>query len=133
MQANLLRAAPDDVAELLPHLQARCERVAAKAVAKRDERGQREAKEMVEILEGQRKRIQRELGRIEDPQQAFTFEGFDEDEQEQLRDNAKFWRRRLDDIPRELLEEPARIQKSYAVRAQRIEPVGIAYLWPVTG
>ena len=73
------------------------------------------------------------LAKVEDPQQAFTFEGFDADEQQQLEDNAKFWRRRLETIPKELVEEPARIQKSYAVRAQRIEPVGIAYLWPVTG
>lgn len=133
VQANILRASPADVVELLPHLRARCDVAAAKAVAKLDERGEREAREMVEILEGQKKRIQRELGKVEDPQQAFTFEGFDDDEREQLRDNAKFWKRRLDTIPRELLEEPARIQKSYGVRARRIEPVGIAYLWPVTG
>jgi superfamily II DNA or RNA helicase len=133
VQDKLLSTVPADVADLLPHLQARCDRVAEKAVARLDERGQREAKEMVEILEGQRKRIQRELAKVEDPQQAFVFAGFDADEREQLQDNAKFWRRRLDSIPRELAEEPARIQKSYAVRAQRIEPVGIAYLWPVTG
>lgn len=133
MQENLRRALPDDVTQLLPHLHARCDRAAAKAVTKLDERGAREAREMVEILEGQRVRIQRDLAKVEDPQQAFTFAGFDADEREQLQDNAKFWRRRLDAIPRELVEEPARIQKSYGVRAKRIEPVGIAYLWPVTG
>ena len=34
---------------------------------------------------------------------------------------------------RELVTEPERIRSVYEVRAQRIEPVGIAYLWPVTG
>jgi hypothetical protein len=88
---------------------------------------------MIEILEGQKKRIGRELAKVEDPQRAFEFAGFDDDEQRQLRDNAKFWRRRLDAIPGEMVTEPERIQKGYAVRARRIEPVGIAYLWPVSG
>lgn len=133
VQKNILRAAPQDVSELLPYLKARCERVASRSIAKLEERGQREAREMVEILEGQRNRIERELAKVQDPQQAFEFKGLDDDEQRQLRDNAKFWQRRLDSIAHEMVDEPARIQESYAVRAQRIEPVGIAYLWPVTG
>ena len=32
-----------------------------------------------------------------------------------------------------LREEPERIQGVYAVKAQRIEPVGLVYLWPVSG
>jgi superfamily II DNA or RNA helicase len=130
---NILRSASSDVAELLPHLQARCELVASKATAKLEDRGQRESREMIEILEGQKKRIERELSKVEDPQQAFEFKGYDDDERRQLRDNAKFWRRRLDVIPRESELEPKRIQQTYAVRATRIEPVGLAYLWPVTG
>jgi Helicase conserved C-terminal domain/SNF2-related domain len=133
VQKNLLHSAPSDVTELLPHLNARCELVAMKATAKLNERGQREAGEMKEILAGQRGRIERELAKVEDPQQAFEFKGYDEDERRQLHDNAKFWRRRLEAIPRELELEPRRILQSYEVRARRIEPVGIAYLWPVTG
>ena len=133
IQKNILRAARSDVTELLPYLQARCELMATKAIAKLEERGQREAREMVEILAGQKQRIERELRKVEDPQQAFAFTGFDDDERRQLRDNAKYWRRRLEAIPRETEVEPKRIQQSYAVKATRIEPVGIAYLWPVTG
>ena len=88
---------------------------------------------MVEILDGQKGRIERELAKVEDPQQALEFKGFDDEERRQLLDNAKFWRRRLEAIPRESELEPKRIVQSYAVRATRIEPVGIAYLWPVTG
>lgn len=44
VQKNFLSSAPADVAELLPHLKARCELVAHKAIAKLDERGQREAR-----------------------------------------------------------------------------------------
>jgi superfamily II DNA or RNA helicase len=133
VRQNLQRAAVADVAELLPHLQARCERVAERAIAKLRERGEREAREMVDILAGQRSRIERELARVEDPQQSFAFNDYDEDERRQLRDNARFWRRRLEAIPRESELEPRRIAQSYAVRATRVEPVGIAYLWPVTG
>jgi hypothetical protein len=38
-----------------------------------------------------------------------------------------------DDTKRYLREEPARIQALYEVKATRIEPVGLVYLWPVTG
>jgi len=133
VRKNLSRSASADIAALLPALLARCELVAAKAVARLQERGQREAREMVDILQGQERRIQRELARAEDPQRAFEFEGFDQEEQGQLKDNARFWRRRLEAIAREVTDEPARIEKAYAVRARRIEPVGLAYLWPVTG
>ena len=133
VQKNILRAARSDVTELLPHLHARCELVASKAIAKLNERGHREAREMVEILAGQKKRIERELAKVEDPQQAFEFKDFDDDERAQLKRNAKYWRDRLNAIPRESELEPKRILQSYSVRATRIEPVGIAYLWPVTG
>ncbi len=33
----------------------------------------------------------------------------------------------------ELATEPERIRSIYEVKAQRIEPVGLVYLWPVTG
>ena len=31
------------------------------------------------------------------------------------------------------LTEPQRIRSVYEVKAQRIEPVGLIYIWPVTG
>ena len=33
----------------------------------------------------------------------------------------------------ELKTEPERIRDIYQVKSQRIEPVGLVYLWPVTG
>ncbi len=88
---------------------------------------------MGEILRGQRVRIERELARAEDPQRAFEFNDYDAEEQRQLKDNARSWRLRLEALVNESTEEPARIERSYVVRARRIEPVGLAYLWPVTG
>jgi hypothetical protein len=40
---------------------------------------------------------------------------------------------RLARLERELREEPERIRQSYEVRAHRLEPVGLVYLWPVSG
>lgn len=133
VQQNILRGTPQDVADLRHHLIAQCKLATAKAIDKLEARGQLEASQMVEILEGQKKRIEHELAKVDDPQQAFEFKGFDADEQYQHKENAKFWKRRLDVIPREIMREPERIRKSYSVVASRIEPVGIVYLWPVTG
>jgi hypothetical protein len=41
--------------------------------------------------------------------------------------------KRLEAFDAELRTEPDRIREIYAVRARRIEPVGVVYLWPVTG
>ena len=59
--------------------------------------------------------------------------GFSDEEKQQLAENTRYWESRLRKIDEELKSEPVRIRQSYLVRAQRIEPVGLAYLWPVTG
>ena len=43
------------------------------------------------------------------------------------------WRTRLAWFDRDLGTEPARIRGFYEVRARRVEPVGLACLWPGTG
>ena len=42
------------------------------------------------------------------------------------------WRLRQDQFEHDLANEPNRIRQFYVVRAQRIEPVGLVYLWPET-
>ena len=42
------------------------------------------------------------------------------------------WGVRLDQYDRDLAKEPDRIGEFYVVRAKRIEPVGLIYLWPET-
>ena len=42
------------------------------------------------------------------------------------------WCRRLDRFERDLEHEPARVREFYEVRARRVEPVGLVYLWPET-
>ena len=59
---------------------------------------------------------------------------FNDDEQCQLESNKRHWEERVHAIDQEVAHpEPARIRSIYEVKAQRIEPIGLVYLWPVTG
>ena len=58
---------------------------------------------------------------------------FDASELRQIEADKRHWTRRLDALAQEIESEPARIRSSYAVKASRFEPVGLVYLWPVTG
>jgi hypothetical protein len=42
------------------------------------------------------------------------------------------WRKRLEQFTRDIEREPQRIRDRYEVRATRVEPVGLVYLWPET-
>ena len=61
--------------------------------------------------------------------------GFSEDEQRQHQADVASWRQCLTQFDRDTDTdtEPARIRAFYEVRAQRVEPVGLVYLWPNTG
>ena len=94
-------------------------------------RGDDEAKSMREILESQKKRISETVRKRADESQ--TFLKFDDDESRQLEADKRHWARRLTALDSEIVSEPARIREIYQVKAQRIEPIGLVYLWPVTG
>lgn len=121
--------APQDVAELLPHLTKRAEDAARKAAELLAKRGDRESKELRAIIENQRKRILKLQG--EDSAQMTL--GFDERELRQREAERKAWNKRLVDIDRELEEEPAQIIRNYQVQTSRVEPIGVVYLWPISG
>jgi len=44
----------------------------------------------------------------------------------------KSWSTRLELFNRDIKHEPKRIREFYEVRATRVEPVGLVYLWPET-
>ena len=54
------------------------------------------------------------------------------EEKRQLESDMRSWRVRLDQFDRDLEREPQRIRAFYEVRAKRVEPVGLVYLWPET-
>lgn len=129
IQSRLLASAARDIGELLPQLEPRAKELAALAAERLHKRGEREAADLNETLQRQQDRVRQELVRNEGEFQQLTL-GFDEDEKRQLESNMRSWRVRLDQFDRELKQEPQRIQEFYEVRAQRIEPVGLVYLWP---
>jgi septum formation topological specificity factor MinE len=131
---QLQAAAPGDIAQLLPHLEARGAEYAADAENKLSQRGAAESKAMREILETQRKHITETIKKFDKMNRdQLTFEFAQEAELAQLDANKRFWIKRLDEIREELKTEPERIEDLYKVRARRIEPVGLVYLWPITG
>ena len=84
-----------------------------------------------ETIERQLARVREELTRYEGVYQQLTLD-FDEDDRRQLEANMTAWRRRLEQFTRDLEREPQRIRDFYEVRAKRVEPVGLVYLWPET-
>jgi len=130
----MLAAIPGDVEALLPHLVSRAEAVEATALGLLADRGDREAQAMVGILEAQRGRIRKEQEKWpEDRQVYMAFEGLKEAERRQLLADRRHWQARLAGIEKEMVSEPDRIRRAYQVHARRVEPVGIVYLWPVSG
>ncbi|AGY56937.1 DISARM system SNF2-like helicase DrmD [Gloeobacter kilaueensis] len=130
-RALLKNAAAQDVEELEPHLKRRSDILAERATKKLSERGLKEAAEMRKLLEEQRRLIEK---RFQDTGGDRQLElRFAADERRQLEADRRHWQRRLTDLEAELTTEPARIEANYQIKAVRIEPVGIVYLWPVSG
>jgi ERCC4-related helicase len=128
---RLLAGLSRDVADLLPELERRADVVAETARDQLRERGRTEAASLRALIETQRRRIERDLDRLDDPQLRLDLDTAEERRQREL--DIRAWQARLTKIGGEIDEQPARILAGYEVRAQRLEPVGVVYLWPATG
>ena len=120
-----------DIEQLLPHLQTRGETALEEAKAELTQRGEKEAEHLREILTDQRQRVLKEQARWVSNQLEMPI--FNPDEKRQLAANQRYWRAFLENVDGDLIREPKRIREFYQPTAHRIEPVGIAYLWPITG
>ena len=129
---RLLETAARDIEDLLPQLEVRAELVAGSAAERLHGRGEREERQLCETLESQRQRVETELRRQEGGGIQLVME-FSEEEKRQRQADVASWRTRLAQFDRDLETEPARIREFYAVRAKRVEPLGLVYLWPDTG
>jgi superfamily II DNA or RNA helicase len=129
---RLLETASQDITDLLPQLEERAERVARSASDTLRDRGKSEAEQLRTTLERQRKRVEAELVKHEAAEAQLRLEFSDEEKRQRQADVAA-WRRRMTHFDRDLKTEPSRIRQFYEVRARRIEPVGLVYLWPDTG
>ena len=125
----LAAAAQGDISDLLPHLERRAADLAEEAQSRLAERADTEGRSMIELLERQRKRIADAAGR--DDRQLFL--DLDTAERRQREADRRAWARRLEAIEYELETEPRRITDTYRVRAVRVDPIGLIYLWPRTG
>lgn len=129
VKLRLRESAAQDVGDLIPHLESRAEELAKRAQRKLAARGEKEAAEMARILQEQRQQI---LSR-EKETEAVQLSLFEENELRQIEADRRYWKKRLASLEQELTEEPRRIEATYQVKAVRVEPVGLVYLYPVTG
>ena len=129
---RLIESAARDVEDLLPQLEARAEVAAERAADQLRERGEREERQLRKILQDQRRRVEAELHKHEGGGAQLAIE-FSEEERRQRQADVASWRARLTQFDRDLDTEPARIRGFYEVRAKRVEPIGLVYLWPDTG
>jgi superfamily II DNA or RNA helicase len=126
LAASLVR----DIADLLPHLESRGLAAREDAEKRLADRGRIEAEGMRKILSDQRKRVLAEAG---DFSATPLLPGFDDNERRQMESNRRYWQRWLENVDQLLRVEPERIHAFYRSKSYRIEPIGLAYLWPVTG
>ena len=131
VRRRLLAAAPRDIDELRPQLEPRASEFAAIAERRLGERGERESRDLHDTLRRQRERVLAELDRREADYEQLAL-AFKQGEMRQLDADMRHWRRRLAQFEQDLEREPARIREFYEVRARRVEPVGLVYLWPET-
>jgi len=131
VRRRLGSSATQDLADLKPLLKDQADQRSALAIEQLRTRGEQESADMRGILEAQRARIEKTAAKREKDLEQLDL--FEKDELKQLQADKRHWDRRLEALARELEGEPARIQQSYEVRASRFEPVGLVYLWPVTG
>jgi SNF2 family DNA or RNA helicase len=129
-RTRLLATSARDLGDLLPALRERGEETLRRVRERLADRGRREGEELRAVLVSQKERIEKEQAKHADPQLDL---GFADDEKRQLSADRRHWEKRLTELERELTTEPDRIRRSFEVRATRLEPVGLAYLWPVSG
>ena len=91
-----------------------------------------EARDLKHALERQRKRVAESLSKHEETEFRQLKLFGDAAERRQQEEDVRAWRRRLDQFAHELETEPASVRRFYEVKAERFEPVGLAYLWPDT-
>ena len=95
------------------------------------ERGEHEARQLTETLTAQSQRVLEEIDRHDATFRQLTL-GFRDEDTRQLEADMRHWQRRREQFDRDLEGEPQRIRAFHEVRARRVEPVGLVYLWPET-
>ena len=133
VRSRLLSLAPRQVPVLRKALERRARARRNSAEGKLRKRGEAEAESLEKTLRRQRERVKQQLeGRSRQEERRLLFE-LKTEERRQREADIRAWERRLTQFAVEIEEEPKRVREFYEVRATRVEPVGLVYLWPDTG
>ena len=130
VRRNLLESVTRDIGDLLPHLDARAREYEDDARVALSKRADAEAKAMREILDLQQTHLVSTMSAYDKDVQLLL--DYKEDERRQKEHDRRYWETRLGEVHRERETEPERIRALYEVKARRVEPIGLVYLWPVT-
>ncbi len=121
--------AAKDAADLESELHSRAAAQREAVIKHLSARGEAEANALRRLLQDQHDRVGKAEAQPDSPQLAL----FPDEEAEQRRRERTHWRRKLVSLTEQIATEPARVRDSYTIRADRIETVGLLYLWPETG
>lgn len=130
IRRQLLEGVTRDIEDLLAHLETRAQEYEKDARAALGKRADVEAKAMREILDLQQTHLVATIS-AHDKNLQLLFD-FNDDERRQKENDRRYWETRLGELHRERETEPERIRALYEVKARRVEPIGLVYLWPVT-
>jgi superfamily II DNA or RNA helicase len=130
IRRQLLESVTRDIQDLLPHLETRAREYEQDARTALGKRADAEAKAMREILDLQQTHLLSTISAHDKSLQLLL--DFNDDERRQKEHDRRYWETRLGELHRERETEPERIRALYEVKARRVEPIGLVYLWPVT-
>jgi hypothetical protein len=129
---DCLRGAADDVATLLAPLERRAAEAAEVAIARLTRRGAEEAASLRTTLERQMAHVQAEVDLLQSGARQLPL-GYTAEDAANLEADRRHWVVRLRQFREDLEVAPARYQQFYAVKARRVEPIGLVYLMPDRG
>ena len=125
---RIRQLASQDAADLEPELRARAAEAKREAIKDLGRVAEAEATSLKRLLEDQRSRIAKADAEPDDRQLTFLPEI--EAEVEQRRRDRRHWKSKLERLTRDIETGPQRVRDSYTVVADRLETIGLVYLWP---
>ena len=131
--ARLRSRTPRHIAALRKPLEHQARRRKRAAAAKLRQRGRTEAEALEKTLRRQRDRVQELWNDRSRPEERRFLFDLKPEERRQREADLRAWERRLSQFDAEIETEPRRVREFYEVRATRVEPAGLVYLWPDTG
>jgi hypothetical protein len=139
---RLRRMVGRDIADLRPYLEQRAWQSQQDAVRELAENGRREAAALAAVLQKQIEKVREAMRSKEPPPppaQGDLFGPSAEDiqkqaerEMRQFEADRRSWDGKLVRLQNDRAAEPEKVRQGYEVRALRLEPIGLVYLWPAT-